>query len=104
MGNCCGLCPGEENQTFQGEGRRLGSAGDRAPLTENRMADRDDPDPAPVVDPALTEEDREAQRRDRLAAVEARLKKQGGASAKKRKEPASRPLGEGPNMMTWNAG
>jgi hypothetical protein len=61
--------------------------------------------PKPIRNPNLTDAEREQQRLDRLAAVEARLKKQGATTqAKKKKPDASEPL-RGPNtepLMKWN--
>lgn len=56
--------------------------------------------PAPIVDPNLTDDDRQKQRADRLAAVEARMKAQQPKKPKKSSEPL-----RGPNTkptMTWN--
>jgi hypothetical protein len=53
----------------------------------------------------LTSAEREQQRAERVAAAEARLKKQGG-KPKKKKENKDAPL-TGPNskpLMTWSAG
>jgi hypothetical protein len=69
------------------------------------MGDRDEKLPEPVHDPDLTEAQREQKRAERLAAVEARLKKQGG-KPKKKKQYKDVPL-TGPNSkpaMTWSAG
>ena len=61
--------------------------------------------PQPRRDESLTDEERERQRRERVAAAEARLKKAGGLPPKK-KEYKDVPL-SGPNSkptMTWNVG
>lgn len=61
--------------------------------------------PAPRIDPILTDEEREQQRKERIAAAEARMKKTGGLP-KKKKEYKDMPL-KGPNTkptMTWTAG
>lgn len=90
------------------QGHRLGEAREVTPLSDGpRRGDRDSSDetPAPRKDPTLTDEEREKQRKERIAAVEARLKKAGGPP-KKKKEYKGVPL-SGPNsksMMTWTAG
>lgn len=118
MGNCCPKAGSEEQvvltqggnkvQAFQGQGQRLGTA-DEAKYRDNDVSSNhnskkhDDDLPAAAVDPNLTAEEREKIRRDRAAAAEARLKKQGGAPKKKKATPSDAPL-VGPNSkptMTW---
>uniref|UniRef100_A0A7S2Y7H7 Uncharacterized protein n=1 Tax=Entomoneis paludosa TaxID=265537 RepID=A0A7S2Y7H7_9STRA len=120
MGNCC-PSPSEEQQeltsggrsgaAFQGEGHRLGTAGETyqnqtTPAQGQVMKDRNtEDDTTPVVDPNVTEDERAKIRADRAAAAEARLKKQGGAPPKKKKVSSDAPL-RGPNSqptMRWNA-
>ncbi|KAL3944889.1 MAG: hypothetical protein SGBAC_001034 [Bacillariaceae sp.] len=107
MGNCCSqggaaTTPG----AFKGEGHRLGSANDEAPSRPANSGKEDNADlPKPRHDSKLTDAEREKQRADRLAAVEARQKKQGGPP-KKKKVKSDAPL-TGPNskpLMTWTAG
>mmetsp|Transcript_8257 Transcript_8257/g.12050 ORF Transcript_8257/g.12050 Transcript_8257/m.12050 type:complete len:120 (-) Transcript_8257:1012-1371(-) len=118
MGNCC--TSGEEDQVaysgkkvnaFQGAGHRLGSAEETqklntaAPQTNTMRQDEEEHLPAPAHDPTLTASDRDQQRANRLAAAEARLKKQGG-KPKKKASNSGEPL-RGPNsqnFMSWNVG
>lgn len=91
------------------QGHRLGSADEgraaTAPLASGMY--RSDINPEPVlVDPSLTDADREKIRADRAAAAEARMKKQ-GLNPKQKKKPSNsgEPL-RGPNsepLMRWNA-
>jgi hypothetical protein len=65
---------------------------------------RDDEVPAPVMNPNLTNEEREKIRADRAAAAEARLKKQNPGKKKTTTTTSSAPL-TGPNsqpLMRWN--
>jgi hypothetical protein len=83
----------------------LGTANDAGQQQEpasSKMARGGDIPPEPVFDPNLTDEQRENQRTDRLAAVEARLKKQGGQAPKKKKTTNTEL--KGPNtepLMRW---
>mmetsp|Transcript_29869 Transcript_29869/g.49278 ORF Transcript_29869/g.49278 Transcript_29869/m.49278 type:complete len:120 (+) Transcript_29869:106-465(+) len=117
MGNCCGGeadesdtngyksgGPKKQQAAFQGEGHRLGSADEvRAPeaAAMQRHQEEEDLIPEPIHNPNLTDADREKQRADRLAAVEARMK----AKQPKKPKKSSEPL-RGPNTkptMTWSA-
>ena len=91
------------------QGHRLGSADEdraaTAPLASGMY--RNDTNPEPVlVDPSLTEADREKIRADRAAAAEARMKKQGLNPKQKKKPSNSGESLRGPNsepLMRWNA-
>jgi hypothetical protein len=106
MGNCCGKNDGASSGAFQGTGHRLGSANEVPPLAPQSVGTKQkDGLPKPRHDPKLTNVDRDQQRVSRLAAAEARQKKQGGAP-KKKKENKGAPL-RGPNsqpLMQWTAG
>ena len=89
------------------KGHRLGSANEAIPLSSPSPArgKTDENIPEPTHNPALSDVDREQQRKERVAAAEARLKKAGGPP-KKKKEYKDVPL-SGPNSkptMTWTAG
>jgi hypothetical protein len=87
------------------QGQRLGT------VNETYVGSRPLKNPEPVLaeasyDPNLTDDKREKQRAERVAAVEARLKKQGTLPQKKKKASKDTPL-VGPNskpLMTWTAG
>ena len=90
------------------QGHRLGAANEETPLAapSGQGVDRGDENtPKPRVDPKVTDSERDNQRAERVAAAEARLKKQGGPP-KKKKENKDAPL-TGPNskpLMTWTTG
>jgi hypothetical protein len=115
------VCPCSFQSIFQGH--RLGAAHETETITEriipssaavtskrktnttngNNIKNTDECLPAPIVDPTLTDEERERQRQTRLAAAAARQKKQGGPPKKEKKSTA--PL-TGPNsepLMRWTA-
>lgn len=113
MGNCCGngsathtTAPTPTTKPFQGQGHRLGQPQELTPLATTASGNaKKDEMPQPRRDETLTDEEREKQRRERVAAAEARLKKAGGLP-KKKKEYKDVPLA-GPNSkptMTWNVG
>jgi len=118
MGNCCG--GGEESEpltsnatvvqkknAFQGTGHRLGSADEhRATSPSIAATNRESDLPEPIINPNLTDAEREKLRSERAAAAEARMKKQ-GLNPKQKKKPSTKgePL-RGPNsepLMRWNA-
>ena len=92
------------------QGQRLGSVDEAAkhrssPPTAPSMNREDDEVPAPVVNPNLTNEEREKIRAARAAAAEARLKKQNPAGKKKTTTNTSAAPLNGPNsqpLMRWN--
>lgn len=107
MGGCCSK-DSTTAASFEGEGHRLGNAGDdrdrraTAAATEKRFTDQ------PVyTDANLTDDQRENIREERLAAVEARMTKQEKiAMRQKKKSTNDEPL-RGPNSqntMRWTAG
>ncbi|KAI2514096.1 hypothetical protein MHU86_480 [Fragilaria crotonensis] len=115
MGNCCGGDADESSSSnytsgkakpaaFQGQGHRLGSADEarvQQQQTHGAVMDRDEL-PEPIYNPNLTDEDREQQRKARLAAAEARAKAKQPQKPKKPSEPL-----RGPNSqpaMTWTVG
>lgn len=86
------------------QGQRLGTTSEQSNLVPPSRAaiQRDENIPEPILDPNLTDEQREEARKARLAAVEARLKKQGGPPKKK---PTNNAPLKGPNsepLMRWN--
>lgn len=91
-------------ELIHSQGHRLGTADEydqRRPQTENHRPTVDLP--APAVDPSITDSQRAQIRADRAKAAETRLKAQGGAQGKRKKE--SKPL-VGPNSqpaMRWTA-
>lgn len=103
MGNCCGKK--STTAAFQGEGRRLGSAADEEQPLSTSQKYKDEKLPKPRKDPKLTATERDALREERLAAAEARQKKNQGTKPKK-KATDTKPL-KGPNsqpLMRWTAG
>lgn len=110
MGNCL-PCPKRDGSNFQGDGHRLGTAdeasfgGGGAPAS--MPIKRDEDLPSPAVDPALADDDRARIRAERAAAAEARLKKQGSGTTKKKKATTENKPLVGPNSqpaMRWTAG
>ena len=99
----------KKTQPMHLKGNRLGSANEAAafvPGKGSKMERDDDALPQPIHDPALTDEERSKQRADRLAAAEARQKKQGGPPKKPKKPDKDAPL-VGPNSrntMVWTSG
>ena len=103
MGNCCG-----KKSKFEGPGHRLGSAGEEGlPLsTLSTRNPKEENDHEPRVDSKLTNDERETQRAQRLAAAEKRLKASQGKTSNKKKSTDTKPL-RGPNSqntMRWTAG
>lgn len=96
----CGVSAFEShNQHVQGN--RLGSADEaRAQQTPLVNHHADESLPEPIHNPNLTDTDREQQRADRLAAVEARMKGKQPKKPKKTSEPLRGPNSK--NTMQWN--
>jgi hypothetical protein len=72
-------------------------------VTNGSAKPKDDDAPPPALDPSLSEDERAQIRADRAAAAEARLKKMGGTTKKKKKVNSDAPL-VGPNSqsaMRW---
>ena len=107
MGGCCSK-DSTTAASFEGEGHRLGNAGDdrdrraAAAAAEKRFTDQ------PVyTDANLTDEERAKIRAERLSAVEARMTKQEKQAMKQKKKPTNDDPLRGPNSqntMRWTAG
>ena len=89
------------------QGQRLGTGNEPKPVSPPGLSSMQrDETPAPTIDKNMTEEEREKIRAERVAAAEARIKRQGGNPKPKKKDTSGQPL-RGPNTqntMTWTAG
>lgn len=108
MGGCCSKDSSTTAASFEGEGHRLGNAGDdrdrraAAAAAEKRFTDQ----PA-YTDANLTDDQRENIRAERLAAVEARMTKQEKQAMRQKKKSTNHEPLRGPNSqntMMWTAG
>mmetsp|Transcript_16723 Transcript_16723/g.35028 ORF Transcript_16723/g.35028 Transcript_16723/m.35028 type:complete len:113 (+) Transcript_16723:63-401(+) len=112
MGCCCSKS--KQSSTFQGEGHKLGTAGEdrdarsgRAAAAEQRMIAGGAETHEPYSDDRLTDEDRARIREERLAAAEKRLTKEEKKAMKQKKKTTSDEPLRGPNSqntMRWTAG
>jgi len=103
---CC--CVKRSNAKFDGQGRRLGSSDERgygsneSPKSTPTQTQNDTPHP--IIDTNIDDNERQQIRDERIAAAEARAKKQGMGTKKKKKYSDNPLVGKGTEpLMRWTA-
>ncbi|GMI21761.1 hypothetical protein TeGR_g8603 [Tetraparma gracilis] len=105
MGNCCSddAAAPPHPGAFHGQGNRLGVGGE--PRSYQASPGGPEVMPAPVVNPHLSDADRDRARKERVAAAEKRAEAMGGGDKKKKKKKADKGELRNPNaepLMRWS--
>ena len=114
MGNCCGgdeskrpagvTVSGNQPRAFSGTGHKLGSSSENLSASSGRSNfAATTPAEKIVVNPNISDEERDRARLERLAAAEERIKAKGGDPNPKKKKEVAKGL-KGPNsepLMRW---